>query len=51
MKLLTKNLNLEKIITNFRNQANKIYDNELKILSTISSYNNGFNPQDNYRLD
>lgn len=46
-----KKLNLEKIITNFRNQANKIYDNDLKYYQQFPVYNNGFNPQDNYRLD
>ena len=46
-----KKLNLEKFISNFRNQANKITDNNLKYYKQYQIDNNNFNDKDNYRLD
>ena len=46
-----KKLNLEKFISNFRNQANKITDNNLKYYKQYKIDNNNFNNKDNYRLD
>lgn len=46
-----KKLNLEKFITNFRNQANKIIDNNLKYYKQYQIDNNNFSDKDNYRLD
>ena len=46
-----KKLNLEKFITNFRNQANKIIDNNLKYYKQYKIDNNNFSDKDNYRLD
>ena len=46
-----KKLNLEKYITNFRNQANEIFDNNLKYNIQYQIDNNNFNNKDNYRLD
>ena len=46
-----KKLNLEKFITNFRNQANEIFDNNLKYNIQYQIDNNNFNNRDNYRLD
>lgn len=46
-----KKLNLEKFITNFRNQANEIFDNNLKYNIQYQIDNNNFNNKDNYRLD
>ena len=46
-----KKLNLEKFITNFRNQANEIFDDNLKYNIQYQIDNNNFNNKDNYRLD
>ena len=46
-----KKLNLEKFITNFRNQANKIIDINLKYYKQYKIDNNNFSDKDNYRLD
>lgn len=46
-----KKLNLEKFITNVRNQANKIIDNNLKYYKQYKIDNNNFSDKDNYRLD
>ncbi len=46
-----KNLNLEKFIINFRNQSNKIINNNLKYNVEHTIDNSNFNLQDNYRLD
>ena len=46
-----KKLNLEKFITNFRNQANEIFDNNLKYNIQYQIDNNNFNNKVNYRLD
>lgn len=46
-----KKLNLEKFITQFRNQSNKIIDNNLKYYKKYEIDNSNFNLQDNYRLD
>lgn len=46
-----KKLNLDKFITNFRNQANKIYDNNLKYNSQYQIDNTNFSLKDSYRLD
>lgn len=46
-----KNLNLEKFISNFRNQSNKIINNNLKYNVEHNIDNSNFNLQDNYRLD
>ena len=46
-----KKLNLEKFISNFKNQANKIIDNNLKYCKQYQIDNNNFNDKDNYRLD
>ena len=46
-----KKLNLEKFISNFRNQANKITDNNLKYYKQYKIDNNNFSDKDNYRLD
>ena len=46
-----KKLNLEKFITNFRNQANEIIDNNLKYYKQYKIDNNNFSDKDNYRLD
>ena len=46
-----KKLNLEKFISNFRNQANKIIDNNLKYYKQYQIDNNNFSDKDNYRLD
>ena len=46
-----KKLNLEKFISNFRNQANKITDNNLKYYKQYQIDNNNFSDKDNYRLD
>lgn len=46
-----KKLNLEKFITNFRNQSNEVINNNLKydVKYTIDNFN--FTTKDNYRLD
>ena len=46
-----KKLNLERFITQFRNQANKLTDNDLKYNLQYEIDNNNFNQKDNYRLD
>lgn len=46
-----KKLNLEKFITNFRNQSNEIIDNNLKYNVKYTIDNSNFNTKDNYRLD
>lgn len=46
-----KKLNLERFITRFRNQANKLTDNDLKYNLQYEIDNNNFNQKDNYRLD
>lgn len=46
-----KKLNLEKYINNFRNQANKIIDNNLKYNIQYQIDNTNFDSKDNYRLD
>lgn len=46
-----KKLNLEKFITNFKNQSNKIINNNLKYNIEHNIDNSNFNLQDNYRLD
>lgn len=46
-----KKLNLEKFISEFRNQSNEIIDNNLKYNVEYQIDNNNFNLQDNYRLD
>ena len=46
-----KKLNLEKFISNFRNQANKVTDNNLKYYKQYKIDNNNFSDKDNYRLD
>lgn len=46
-----KKLNLEKFITNFRNQANELIDNNLKYYKQYKIDNNNFSDKDNYRLD
>ena len=46
-----KKLNLEKFVSNFRNQANKITDNNLKYYKQYQIDNNNFSDKDNYRLD
>lgn len=46
-----KHLNLQKYITNFRNQANRLVNpnNKYNIEHYVDNYN--FDLQDNYRLD
>lgn len=46
-----KKLNLEKFITNFRNQSNEVIDNNLKYNVEYTIDNSNFNTKDNYRLD
>lgn len=46
-----KKLNLEKFITNFRNQSNEVINNNLKYNIEYTIDNSNFNLQDNYRLD
>ena len=46
-----KQLNLEKYINNFRNQANKLIDQKNKYNIEYHVDNNNFNLKDNYRLD
>ena len=46
-----KQLNLEKYINNFRNQANKLIDSNNKYNIEYHVDNNNFNLKDNYRLD
>lgn len=46
-----KQLNLEKYINNFRNQANKLIDLNNKYNIECHIYNHNFNLKDNYRLD
>ena len=46
-----KNLNLEKFISNFRLQANAIYNNTKKYLDNYQVNNHEFRSEDNYRLD
>lgn len=46
-----KKLNLEKFITQFRNQSNKVIDNNLKYNKQYQIDNSNFNLKDNYRLD
>lgn len=46
-----KKLNLEKFITNFKNQSNKIINNNLKYNIEHNIDNSNFNLHDNYRLD
>ena len=46
-----KQLNLEKLITKFSNQSNKIINNDLKYSNQYQVDNNNFNYKDNYRLD
>ena len=46
-----KQLNLEKYINNFRNQANKPIDSNNKYNIEYHIDNNNFNVKDNYRLD
>lgn len=46
-----KQLNLEKYINNFRNQANKLIDSNNKYNIECHIYNHNFNLKDNYRLD
>ena len=46
-----KKLNLEKFVTNFRNQANKIINNNLKYNIEHTIDNSNFTTKDNYRLD
>ena len=44
-------LSLEKLITKFRNQSNKIVDNNLNYNNQYQVDNTNFNYKDNYRLD
>lgn len=46
-----KKLNLEKFIIGFRNQSNKLIDNDLKYYGQYQIDNSNFNLKDNYRLD
>ena len=46
-----KKLNLEKFISEFRNQSNELIDNTLKYDIQHLVDNNNFDLQDNYRLD
>ena len=46
-----KKLNLEKFITNFRNQSNEVINNNLKYNFEYTIDNSNFNTKDNYRLD
>lgn len=46
-----KKLNLEKFITKFRNQSNKLINNNLKYNIQYQIDNNNFNYKDNYRLN
>ena len=46
-----KQLNLEKYINNFRNQANKLIDSNNKYNIKYHVDNHNFNSKDNYRLD
>ncbi len=46
-----KKLNLEKFIIGFRNQSNKLIDNDLKYNEQYQIDNSNFNLKDNYRLD
>ena len=46
-----KKLNLEKFITQFRNQSNAFVNNNLKYNKQYQIDNNSFNLKDNYRLD
>ena len=46
-----KKLNLEKFITQFRNQSNELIDNSLKYNVQYQIYSSNFNLNDNYRLD
>lgn len=46
-----KKLNLEKFISNFRNQANKLIDSNNKYNIKYHVDNHNFNSKDNYRLD
>lgn len=46
-----KKLNLEKFILNFRNHANKAFDDNLKYNKQYQIDNTTFNLKDNYRLD
>lgn len=46
-----KKLNLEKFITNFRNQSNEIINNNLKYNIKHTIDNSNFNKKENYRLD
>lgn len=46
-----KKLNLEKFITQFKYQANKIYNYNLKYNNQYKIDNSNFNLKDNYRLD
>lgn len=46
-----KKLNLEKFITNYRNQSNKVINNNLKYNFEYTIDNSNFNTKDNYRLD
>lgn len=46
-----KKINIEKFITNFRNQANKLIDSNNKYNIEYQIDNNNFNSKDNYRLD
>ena len=46
-----KKINLEKFITNFRNQAKQVVDNNLKYNLQYKIDNNNFNLKDNYRTN
>ena len=46
-----KKLNLEKFITNFRNQSNEVINNNFKYNIEHTIDNTNFNLQDNYRLN
>ena len=46
-----KKLNLEKFISQFKNQANKVIDNNLKYNVQFQIDNSNFDFNDNYRLD
>lgn len=46
-----KKLNLEKFISNFRNQSNEFIDNNSKYNKQYQVDNSNFNLKDNYRLD
>ena len=46
-----KKLNLEKFVSQFKNQVNKVIDNNLKYNVQFQIDNSNFDFNDNYRLD